>query len=66
MGVILKGGKETAYGLQVLARKQMIVKLEADILQDMNICEIEGWDKTEYITELYKLLESFRPFRRKL
>lgn len=65
MGIILKGGKETAYRLQVLARKQMIVKLEADILQDMNICELEGWDKTEYITELYKLLESFRPLRRK-
>ena len=37
----------------------MIVKLEADILFDMQVCEIEGWDKTEYLKMLEDLIEGF-------
>lgn len=42
-----------------LARYKMIVRLEADILADMHVCELEGWDKTEYIRQLYDLLDRF-------
>lgn len=34
--------------VQDLARHQMIEKLLADILQDMIICRLEGWDIWEY------------------
>ena len=37
----------------------MIVKLEADILADMMVCEIEGWDKMEYINMLRDLVNGF-------
>lgn len=59
-GVRLDGQPDTPYKLQVLARHQMIEKLYHDILMDLQICEIEGWDKTEYIRMLQKLLNDFR------
>ena len=59
MSVVFKGGEETRRKAQELARHQMIVKLEADILMDMQVCDIEGWDKTEYIKQLKALLDSF-------
>ena len=37
--------KETARALNDLARHQKIAELYADILADMKVCEIEGWDK---------------------
>ena len=40
--------KETRYRLQELARHRMIASLYADILLDLHVCEIEGFDKTEY------------------
>lgn len=43
-----------------LAREQMKLKLLADIRTDLIICEIEGWDKMEYINELNELVNSFR------
>lgn len=49
---------ETRYQMQRLARHQAITKLYADILMDMQICEIEGWDKMEYINELRELLDT--------
>lgn len=39
----------TAKALNNLARHKMIHRVLADIVVDMQICEIEGWDKTEYI-----------------
>lgn len=42
------------------ARHQMIKKLMADILVDLQICEIEGWDKTEYIRMLQTELNHFK------
>lgn len=41
-----------------LARKKFEHKLLADIKIDLMICEIEGWDKFEYIRELQKLIGS--------
>ena len=41
--------KETARALNDLSRHKAILRLLSDIRIDMEICEIEGWDKTEYI-----------------
>lgn len=60
MGVIIEPDtEETRYELQKLARLQMITHLEKDILFDLQVCEIEGWDKTEYIRMLQDKLNSF-------
>ena len=56
MAVVLDGNPDTPYKLQTLARHKMIVKLYADILADMQVCEIEGWDKTEYIRMLQDMI----------
>ena len=58
MGVILET-KDCAKALNDLARHQLRVKLEADILMDMQICELEGWDRMEFINQLRDLLNSF-------
>ena len=56
-GVVLKPDTpDTRYALQRLARLKMIVKLEADIEADMMVCEIEGWNKREYIKQLQDLV----------
>lgn len=41
-----------------IARKKMQEKLLNDIGVDLMICEIEGWDKLEYINELKELMLS--------
>lgn len=56
-GVIIPD-KETARKLNELARHQQIVRLLADIRADMMICELEGWDRMEYINQLKELLDS--------
>ena len=54
--IILEKGAEKK--LQELARHRMIKMLYSDILTDMTICEIEGWDKMEYIRLLQDTLNS--------
>lgn len=49
---------ETRRALNELARLQIITRLENDILMDLQICEIEGWDKKEFINKLRDLLNS--------
>lgn len=49
---------ETRRALNELARLQIITRLENDILMDLQICEIEGWDKKEFINKLRALLNS--------
>jgi hypothetical protein len=39
-----------------LARKKFEMRLLADIRVDLMVCEIEGWDKMEYIEELKALM----------
>ena len=51
---------EVRVTLQKLARHQMITHLYRDILVDFAVCDVEGWDKTEYIRELQDLLNSFK------
>ncbi len=52
--------KETALALNRLAREQAKYRLLLDIQVDMAVCEIEGWDKTEYIRELQEVLNGFK------
>lgn len=59
MSVILDEHPDTPKKMQELARHQMISRLYADILTDMQICEVEGWDKMEYIRMLQELINSF-------
>ena len=40
-----------------LARARLKQYLLNDLLIDLTICEIEGWNKLEYINELKKLIE---------
>lgn len=42
------------------AREQMKLKLYRDIRYDLSICELEGWDKGEYIKELQDMLNEFK------
>lgn len=49
----------TAKALNELARQGMILRLLNDIRIDLAICEIEGWDKTEYIRTLQDELNRF-------
>ena len=54
--IILEKGAERK--LQELARHRMIERLYSDILIDVEICEIEGWDKMEYIRQLQDVLNA--------
>ena len=38
-----------------LAREKMKLRLLADIRMDLMVCELEGWDKLEYLDELLAL-----------
>lgn len=46
--------------LNDLARHQMVERIYRDILIDMTVCEIEGWDKMEYINELQEVINHFK------
>ena len=50
--------KDTAKALNDLARHTAIVRILNDIRMDMEICEIEGWDKNEYLNLIRQLLNS--------
>ena len=51
---------ETRRALNDLARHQLIVKILADIRYDMTVCELEGWDKMEFIDMIYAELKRFK------
>ena len=50
--------QECAEKMNRLAREEMKQKLLNDILIDLKICEIEGWDKKQYLQELEELIVS--------
>ena len=56
-GVIIPD-EDTARALNDLARHKAIVRILNDIRMDMEICEIEGWSKSEYLNSIRKLLDS--------
>ena len=51
----IKFPAKTVNQLARLKFKEQILK---DILFDLTVCELEGWDKKEYINEIKKLLSS--------
>lgn len=50
--------KETRRAMQRVSREEMKLRIYADILVDMMICDIEGWDKIEYVRELQDMLSN--------
>ena len=57
-GGLIIPDKDTAKALNDLARHKAIVRILNDIRMDMEICEIEGWDKNEYLNLIRQLLNS--------
>ena len=51
--------EDTRIALNNLARHQTIYNLYRDILIDMVVCEIEGWDKLAYLKLLKDVIEHF-------
>ena len=51
-GGLIIPDKKTAKALNDLARHTAILRILKDVRIDLEICEIEGWDKTEYIKQL--------------
>lgn len=49
--------EEGARALQHYCRESMKLRLLADILQDMTVCRLEGWDILEFVRELHAELE---------
>ena len=47
---------DTRRALQVLARQQLINRLLVDILFDINVCRLEGWDWREFPREIVKVV----------
>lgn len=45
--------------LNELARHQLIRRLYLDILIDMQVCKLEGWDQMSFIRQLQDLLNGF-------
>lgn len=65
MAVVINDNREeTVKTLNELARHQLIHKIYSDILLDMQICELEGWDKLEFIKMLQDIINSL--YKRKL
>lgn len=49
--------KEGPKALQRYCRESMKLRLLADIVQDMTVCRLEGWDVFEFVRELHAELE---------
>lgn len=64
MNVVLDGNSETPRRLQELARHNFIRKMLAEILADMMVCELEGWDKMEFIERIHTETAAFLKKRR--
>ena len=52
--------EDVAKALNDLARHSMIERIYKDILVDIEVCKIEGWDPLEYIHILQKVLNHFK------
>lgn len=44
--------------LNQVARERMKHKLLADIRTDMMICDMEGWDATDYLNEIKEMINT--------
>lgn len=52
---------QTPRTVNLLARARMELRLLNDIRIDLQICELEGWDKTEYIKHLQTSIKQLLP-----
>ena len=48
----------TRYELQKLTRERFIEYMLAEILFDLNVCALEGWDQMEFIDRIKHELET--------
>lgn len=44
----------------MLAREQLKQRLLQDVLFDMHVCQLEGWDVREFVEDIKKLLDSIK------
>lgn len=51
---------EMRHTFNQMCREEEKCKLLSWIQADIVVCELEGWNKTEYIEELQELLNSFK------
>lgn len=51
--------KDEAKALNRLAREQTKLHLLKEILFDLTVCDIEGWDQKEYLFELENIIDHF-------
>ena len=51
---------DMAQTLNRAAREEMKLRLLRDIRTDLAVCELEGFDKSEYIDQLIGLLEGLK------
>lgn len=49
--------KAERYQFNMLVRHQTIERLQKDILFDIRVCQIEGWNPREYIRMIRDMLE---------
>lgn len=49
--------KGTEVVLNRLAREQFKKRLLEDVQFDLTVCDIEGWDKAEYLMEIKRLID---------
>lgn len=56
---------ETRKRFNDLARHAFVVKVYNEILADMQVCDIEGWNKLEFVDMLFDCLNHFRRAYRK-
>lgn len=57
--IMITEDEDTRIALNNLARHKTIYNLYRDILIDMTVCEIEGWDKLEYLNLLKGVIKHF-------
>ena len=46
-----------AKALNECARQSMIARLLTDLLIDMQVCDLEGWEKKDYIRQLHEEID---------
>lgn len=63
MSVVLCG-EGAAEALNRLAREQLKHKILADVNADLMVCQIEGWDQSEFLHELHELIGGLCPCRK--
>jgi len=56
--MILDNNPQTPKKLQTYAREKMKMKMLKDILIDLQVCKLEGWNHREYLDDLKKFINS--------